>query len=318
MTSDGIARATTGARMPGGRPIRLRRIVWTLAVLALTAGLAAVWTLVARRQLAAAVVEESTAHLDQAYRAFEDFRTRSQANLKAICRVLVEDPRLKSTLATEGMDAATVADILNDLGKLRGAGFLLVLTPEGRVFAEAGAPELRGLDLSASSVVKSARESPEAVVGSWVLDKRVMDLGMMVIRYDEAIIAYLVVGQSVEQEVLRGIADRTGVEVASALADTVVLASSPDAGMKPVFARVAGQAGGFRGRLLSAGGKTYVTGVVELSAAAAQPHRLVLVRSLGGAMAPFERLRWWILTPPLLVLVSVMFATSGTRVFRRT
>src|SRR5207245_7798587 len=48
--------------------------------------------------------------LDHAQRVFELARVRTQSNLRALCKVIVEDPRLKSTLATEGMDEATVAE----------------------------------------------------------------------------------------------------------------------------------------------------------------------------------------------------------------
>src|SRR5215475_14394059 len=110
----------------------------SLVILALTFGVAAVWSLVALHQLSSAIVRESATHLERARRTFDLTRARTLDSLRAQARVMVEDPRLKSTLSTEGIDEATVADILGDLGKLRGTGFLIVLSPEGRVFAQAG------------------------------------------------------------------------------------------------------------------------------------------------------------------------------------
>jgi hypothetical protein len=314
MTGSHISRAAVGSQIAELRAPRRGRVRLVAAVFALALVLAALWTFVAQRQLQRSILDEATQHVDQAAKAFDGIRTSARANLLSHCRVLVEDPRLKSTLATEGMDEATVADILNDLGKLRGSGFLMVLTPEGRVFAEAGAPGLRGLDLSESSVVKSAKESADAVVGSWVLQDRVMDLSVMVIRYDESIVAYLVVGQSLDEALLEGVADQTGVEVASVLADAVVLSS--EAGMKPVFAGVAGRPAGFRGAV-TIEGETYAAGVVELPGSV-RPHRLVLARPLERVMPVFQRLQWMLFVPPLLVLVSVLLAASGMRVPRRT
>jgi hypothetical protein len=311
-----IARSATGSRT-ARRGSRTGRMVLLVVIVASTAALATAWSFAAQRQLMASIVDESAEHLDHAQQAFAGSRTKTQANLVSHCRILVEDPRLKSTLATEGMDAATVADILKDLGELRGSGFLLVLSPEGRVFAEAGAAGLGGIDLSESSVVKKAQGTAEAVVGSWVLENRVMDLAVMVIRYDESVIGYLVVGQSVDEPVLKAVADQTGVQVASALAGSVVLASSSAGPMKSVLARVAAEAGGFKGRVMTIDGETYVTSVVEL-AESAQAQRLVLVRSVGGVMPKFERLKLMILVPPLLVLVAVLLAMSATRAFRRT
>jgi hypothetical protein len=311
-----MAPAAIGSRIADNGAVRSVRVLLSVAVILLTVGLATMWTFIARRELVSSLVEEGTAHLDQAYRAFDRFRTRSQANLQGICRILVEDPRLKATLATEGMDAATVADILNDLAKLRGAGFLMVLTPEGRVFAEAGAAGMRGLDLSESSIFKLAKDSSEALVGSWVLDNRVMDFSMTVVRYDQSIVAYVVVGHPVDEGLLKDVAELTGVEVASALADRVVLASTSDTRLMAVLARAAGQPGGFKGRVLDVEGETYVTAAVELPGTA-QSHRLVFARALGRAGLDFPRLRWLISIPSLLVLISVLFAASGTRVFRR-
>lgn len=314
MRESRITRAAVGSQIAELRAPRPGRVRLVMAVFALAVVLAALWTFVARRQLEASLLDEGTQHVDQAAKAFEGLRTSVRANLKAHCRVLVEDPRLKSTLATEGMDEATVADILNDLGTLRGSGFLMVLTPEGRVFAEAGAPGLRGLDLSESSVVKGATESADAVVGSWVLEDRVMDLSVMVIRYDESIVAYLVVGQSLDEATLDSVAVQTGVEVASVLADAVVLSS--EARMKPVFAGVARHAGGFRGAV-TVDGETFAAGVVDLPGSV-RPHRLVLARPLARVTPAFQRLQWMLFVPPVLVLVSVLLAASGMRVPRRT
>lgn len=295
---------------------RASRMLFHLFVIVLTVGLGAVWTVIAQRQLVASVALESAEHLQLAHKAFAQARTRSQADLQGYCRILVEDPRLKSTLATEGIDAATVADILSDLGKLRGSGFLMVLSPEGRVFAEAGATELRGMDLSDSGVVKKAQGAVEAVVGSWVLSGKVMDLSIMAIRFGDDILAYLVVGQSVDEKVLQQVAEQTGVDVASSLANTVVLSSSSDGTISSVLARVAGESGGFSGRVLTIEGSQYVTGVVELGETA-QSHRLVVVRALATARTPFEPLNWMLFVPPLLVLIAVLFSMFGTRSTRR-
>ena len=149
-------------------PVSTGRVM-ALLIIALTIGVAAVWSLVATRQLSSAIVRESMGHLDRAKRTFDLTRARTLDSLRVQARVMVEDPRLKSTLATEGIDEVTVADILGDLGKLRGGGFLMVLTSDGRVFAQAGADELRGLDLSGSSAIKKAQGTSEAVAGSWVI-----------------------------------------------------------------------------------------------------------------------------------------------------
>ena len=127
-------------------PQRESRTWLVIVVIVLAVGVASVWTFIARNQLQASIAQESSQHLIGARKAFDGLRSQTQTNLTSHCRVLVEDPRLKATLATEGINAATVADILQDLSKLRRSGFLLVLSPDGRVFAQAGALPAEGLE----------------------------------------------------------------------------------------------------------------------------------------------------------------------------
>jgi hypothetical protein len=296
---------------------RRSRFPWFIVVLVLTGGLATVWTIVARRQLVASIVVESTDHLDNADKAFANAIAREQAELQSHCRLLVEDPRLKSTLATDGMNEETVADILDDLTRLRGTGFLMVLSPEGRVFAQSGASELRGLDLSDSSVVKKARTASTATVGSWVLAGRVMDLSIMAIRFGPEIIAYLVVGQSIDAPLLQSVTAQTGVHAANALAGKLLHASSTEPHLTSVLSRIASDGTVSKGRVITVDGTAYVTAVVQLgeNTQPTQSHRLVLARPLAAAEASFAPLEWMILVPPLLVLIAVLFSMS---VFRRT
>jgi hypothetical protein len=306
---DGVL--TTGSRSVIANGRKGGRLVFFLIVVLLTVGLAAVWSFVAKRQLAAAVTTQQAETLVHARKSFELVRSRIQDSLESQCRVMVEDPRLKSTLATEGMDEATVADILSDLGKLRRTGFLIVLSPEGRVFAQAGADELRGLDLSASSVFKKAQSSPEAVVGSWVINGKLMDLSLTAIRFDTQVIAYLVVGRSVDQALLAGVAEQSGVGVASAIGNKVVLSSSEP--LDPVFSAVASEAGTFDNRAFEVNGKTYVASISELEETAQTKPRLVIVKPLDSAQTAFQTFEWMLFVPPLLVFIAVLFSMTGGR-----
>jgi len=288
-----------------------RVATWLLAI-GLTVGLAAVWAAVTLRQLSATIVHEGAEHLEHARITFESIRIRTVENLRGHARVMVEDPRLKSTLATEGVDEVTVADILGDLAKLRRTGFLMVLSPDGRVFAQTGADELRGLDLSGSSPVRKAQSSLDAEVGSWVLGGKLMDLAITPVRFGAAPIAYLVVGQAVGQDVLKAVADQTGVAVASATGDAILAASSDEV-PKAVFVSVAAQPGSFPGRLLELGDRSYVTAISELHDTGQSRPRLILVQPLARLEARFGAVKWLFFIPPLLVLVAVVFALTTNR-----
>jgi hypothetical protein len=285
----------------------------SLVIIALTVGLAVMWSLAMRHQLTSSIVRESAGHLDRARRAFDLTRSRMLDSLRIQARVMVEDPRLKSTLATSGIDEATVTDILRDLGKLRGTGVLLILSPDGRVFAQAGADELRGLDLSGSTVVKKAQGTREAVAGSWVIGGKIMDLSVTPVRFGPNPIAYLVVGQAVDQDMLNAVADQTGVAVATTTGQTIMLAAPPEDGTKAVLAAVLGQLDSSQSRLFAVNGETYIAAISELEESGQTRPRLLVTQQLARTSAAFATTKWMIFVPPVLVIIAVLFALAAGR-----
>jgi hypothetical protein len=288
-----------------------------IVVVVLSAALAVMWTLIARRELAVSVIASRSAHAARVRAMYDTMRAQTLTVLQSQGRLLVEDPRLKATLATEDMDAATVDDILRDLGALRGHGFFMVLTPEGKVFAESGAKELRGLDLSSSSVVRDAAGSPTGAVGAWAIDGKVIGLSILAIRYGEDLIAYLVVGQALDVSDVQSLAAQCGCEVATSLGTQLIAASSTDAGLTAMFTRLATTGGAVSGRIEDADGHPYVTAVFDLGDVA-QAHRLLVADPVERAEAPFDRMRMLLWAPAGLVLVAVLFALSANRSPRRT
>ncbi|NVB80312.1 MAG: hypothetical protein HOV81_18100 [Kofleriaceae bacterium] len=297
-------------------PAPRRRYVLMTVIVVLTVGLAATWSLVAQRELATAIAHTRVDELARVKVAFEAARARTHASLKAHCQMLAEDPRLKATLATENMNAETVDDILADLSKLRGGGVFMVLTPEGRVFAESGAKELRGLDLSASSVVKRAEAQSTAAVGAWVLGGKAMDLSIMAIRYGESLIAYLVVGQAITDADLKELGAQCDCDVATSLGGKVEAASTSDEAMRSALERLAAEATPTSGRIVAVAGADYAASSFELGDVT-QSHRLVAASALAAEHGPFARLTWVMWIPPLLVLLAVLFALSANRSPRR-
>ena len=287
----------------------------SVVIIVLTVGAAAVWSLVALHQLSSSIVRESAAHLERTRRTFDLTRARTVDSLRVQARVMVEDPRLKSTLSTDGIDEVTVADILRDLGKLRNTGFLMVLSPDGRVFAQAGADELRGLDLSGSSTVKKVQATAEAVTGSWVIGGKIMDLAIMPVRFGPKPIAYLVVGQAVDQDMLNAVADQTGVAVATATAQAVMLSAPADDATKAVFSTIVGQLEGAQPRLFEVNGASYLAAMSELEESGQTRPRLVVALPLAQPRAAFAISRWMLFVPPALMIIAVLFAlTAGRRI----
>ncbi|MEO7731601.1 MAG: hypothetical protein ABIY55_11555, partial [Kofleriaceae bacterium] len=232
------------------------------AVIVVVVGLTAGWVYLARLQLAAAMRADDNDSFARGHALFDGVRARIQDALRAECRVLVEDPRLKATLATEGVDEATVSDVLDDLNKLRRTGFLLVLSPDGRVLAEAGARELRGLDLSASSVIKLVHGASEAVGGAWVIGGRLVDLGVAPVGFETSVLAYFVVGEAIDAPLLRLVGDGSGLAVGVIAGPEPGPLSTDDPALRAVFEAMAHDASD---GVVAQGGARYATRAVDLA-----------------------------------------------------
>lgn len=300
--------STSAPFVPAVPPTRKTSLSLTfIAAATLMLGLSGAWTYLAREQLAASISEDNQTHLQRVPEALAVLRTRTRDALRAQCRVLAEDPRLKTTLAIEGIDEATVSDILRDLRQLQRSGFLMVVTPDGRVFAQAGADELRGLDLSGSSVIQAAKASSESVVGSWVIARQLMDLGAMPVRSDNIVIAYLVVGQAIDKDTITALATSTGVATAIGLGNEIVVASTDEPDIRALFTSIANDVRRTKAQVTGAAGRTYVTAFIELDEAQPRPY-LVLASSLEASASRFKRVEWLHWLPPLLVALALLLA----------
>lgn len=94
--------------------------------------------------------------LASASSTFAEMLQSATENTQAHVRVMADDARIRTTLATPGIDPATIEDVLVDLTKASGLSWLAVLDAQRKVVAVVGNDELRGNDLSTSSVFKGA------------------------------------------------------------------------------------------------------------------------------------------------------------------
>lgn len=280
----------------------LVRMRWPLLVLAASlVGLAALWSEVATRYLASARTADAGAIFERAHATFDQLRAREREALRSQCAILAEDPRLRTTLAIEGIDERTVADILGDLVRIRAAGPIVVLSAEGKVFAQAGAAPLRGADLSGSSVVKQARTSNDAVPGTWVIGGKLIDVSVTAIRLDSTPIAFLVVGRALDEGVLTSVATATGVDLAILVEANAVMSARDDR-VRAAVASLAKEPADPQVRAVAG----YAVRIDELDTTVQPASRLVIISAGSGpGEAQFERLRWLLWLPPALVLIAV-------------
>lgn len=295
-------RAVTQAPDPGSR-VGWAYVVVTALILIVVAVL---WRSVMRRKLDTAILATTTEQLGHARGVFDGLRGRTMVSLLAECGVLVEDPRLKASLATEGVDEATVRDILADILRLRRTGFLLVLSRDGRVFAEAGADELRGLDLSSSSVMARARSASETIGGAWVIGGKLVDLAVASVRFDKSVLAYLVVGQAVDPPLVKSVEDSTGTAIAVIAGAAPGPVSTSEPGILAVFQQIAAEPGARPAHLVQRDGEEYVAASFDLEGTASNHPRIAMVRPMSSQRVPFTGFAWLLWLPCGMVVLGVM------------
>jgi hypothetical protein len=80
--------------------------------------------------------------------ALEDMK----ADLAAESRLMADDARIRTTLATPEMDRATVEDVLQDVLRAAGLSAIAVFGPQGKATAAVGPKELGEIDLSVTKL----------------------------------------------------------------------------------------------------------------------------------------------------------------------
>lgn len=184
--------------------------------------LAVGWFFAARTMTRTRQHEQQAKALTRAGELIELLRQGAQDRVKGDVQMLAEDPRLKSTLSAANVDEATILDVLQDLQKLNGQPVFAVLDPDGRVKAVLGAPKLKGLDLSTSSVVKAAAAQEGAAVGVWLVEDRVAEIAVSAVRIGDRVVALLVVGNLVTDAALTKAAQTAGVHLGLMIDDKLI------------------------------------------------------------------------------------------------
>jgi hypothetical protein len=245
MTSDPESKAQltlTRRAQESGASIRTATKVKSGTLVSLLSGvigvlIAVCWALAGQALLQTAARHQDERALEQAT-ALLDFRLDQVAmRLKTECRLIGDDPRLRSALGTHGIDENTIADILTDIQKLTGAELEAVLAPTGRVGAVVGQTALRGVDLSTSKAFREARDSNAPVTGYWVIGQRLFQVGAFAIRYGDRAVGYLIHGYPVDENVLGAVYSATQVGVAIASATAISRAVPDDPAYHQAFSR---------------------------------------------------------------------------------
>lgn len=261
--------------------------------------LAVGWFMATRSAMDAGLNAQLEADVRGAEHLFTQDRASRQQRLQAECRLMSEDPRLKSTLATEGMDRATVEDILVGLRKQSSAEVVAVLSPTARVTASEGMDSLGGLDLSTASVVRAAQQGMDAAAGSWVLGDKLFDVAVRALRFGDNTIAFLVLAAPVSAGSLENLHTSTGVGAALLISGKAGPSFPPLPTFQAAFTALAQEPAALPLQRRAFDGQSAVARVLEVPQTMPQV-RVALVRMSDVVAEPFGALRGLLWLPPVV------------------
>jgi hypothetical protein len=293
-------------------PPRRGRSVWNLAVGTLALVLAAGWFVLTRTAFDAGTQAQLREHLGGAERFFTRELSQRQQRLQAECQLITEDPRLKSALAIQGIDRATLEDILAGLRKQASTDVLALLTPTAQVQASEGFEGMAGLDLSSAALIRAARDSGDAVAGNWVLKEELFDVAVRAIRVDEQVVAYLVLGARLTPASLEALREATGTGAALLIAGKAGTAFPSTPPFQSAFASLAREPGTVEPQRRAYEGAEAMVQVVEVPRTV-PPVRLALVRPVEDFQAPFSRAWQLLWLPPVFATILGALAIARGR-----
>jgi hypothetical protein len=168
------------------------------------------WSLAARSLLLAALDHREEEVVQDAVGLYQFHARELEERIKVECRLMGDDPRLRSAIATPGIDESTIRDLLGELRTRARADVLAVLTPAGKVLTVVGQESLYGLDLSTSRFVRGAREEKDAITGTWVIEGRLLHVGVLAIRFGDRLIAYFLNARPLDENAVGSVYSTTG------------------------------------------------------------------------------------------------------------
>ncbi len=154
-------------------------------------------------------------------RSASNIKAASEAHLLAVTMekeavetvggVLVQDPRLRSTLSLSEIDEATIADILGDIKQVSGLDLVGALDDRGRVTALVGADQLRRSELGSSSLISKVMQSGRGGADLWSLDGRAMVVAAVPVQVGRAAPSFLLLGRALRAASVETLAQSFGL-----------------------------------------------------------------------------------------------------------
>jgi diguanylate cyclase (GGDEF)-like protein len=293
--------------------LQTRIIVFFVALLALVQVAAFVFVNAANSKNARNKVEEE---LNVGQRVFARLLDQNADKLKLSARVLAADFAFREAIATH--DDGTIASALSNHGARIGADAMLFVDLDGKVVSDTLSPQSQSRAFEYPALLTGNRDASASMQ---VLDGRAFQLVAVPVLAPLPI-GWVVMGFAVDDPVANDLRQLTGLEVSFALDSgntwRVLASTLTPEQQRALQARMPPRSDAISRLVLDIVGVDHQALVIPLDADANAGIVAVLHRSLGGALAAFERLRYTLIVLALLSLAlsivgSVAVARNITR-----
>ena len=236
-----------------------------------------------------------TEDLQRARQVFEELQGYRSSLFRSQAAVIADEPRLKATVATPGVDSQTIREVAEDHQRTVRADLFLVTDPLGKVLVDVADRAATGTSMAQAEIVARTLERREAS-GIWVRGDKTFQVQARRLEFGSDVVGAIVVGYVIDDRVATTIFNQTASAVVVVLDEGVVARSVLEEGDQIDPAALGKMAAGLAvsqndPQEIKIGKQTY------LGLAAPFPGykgdrdlRYVVMRSLDRALAPARRL----------------------------
>jgi sigma-B regulation protein RsbU (phosphoserine phosphatase) len=280
--------------------MRLRTAVLsttTLLITAIVAATVAVAFVIVDRAERRALAND----LQRSRQVFEDLLSYRQSSLRSDCRVLANEPRMRATVATEGVTRDTVLVVINELRASHGSDLFLLTDGQGNLLADALDPTAEGFDMKSMSVVAKALADGEASA-VWITNERPHQAQACRMAFGEVTVGIVVIGRVFDDDAAAIVQRQTGSALVVGLDGKRVAGSA--------FAKAPPPVAGAQQTEVELEGASYAAvGGVLPGYAGKRSLTYALLRSVDEALAPGRRLTRSVFVIAVIgVLAALVFA----------
>lgn len=268
----------------------------------LVAGIVVATTIAVTAIVSRAERRELGDDLERSHKLFNDLIAYRQSMYRSDCRVVANEPRLRTVIATEDVSRETVVGVVTELRASLGSDLFLFTDEYGTLIADAIDLDAEGFDMSKNPVIAAALAKREGA-GIWITGDQAYLVQACQVAFGTQVMGIVAIGNRIDDRVPESVSRLSNGEVLVTIDGRRVAGSALGDALEPET--IAGLLeSGVAGEVEIEDG-TYLA-VVEPFAAYEGKRALayVVLSSVDDALAPARRLTMGILAIAAAALIA--------------